>query len=103
MHKAHSYNNCEWPSKSPDLNPIEYIWNELGQRVYWSQNAPLTQQEFQNILVQNWANIPVAYFRNYIMPMPSFNQSKRGTYAVLTERGGLWFCGTSDLNCLILF
>jgi len=63
-------NVLPWPSKSPDLNPIENIWDELGRRVYRGPNAP-TNHQLHNRLMQEWANIPVGYFRNFIMSMRS--------------------------------
>ena len=29
-----------WPSKSPDINPIEHIWDELERRLQARQNVP---------------------------------------------------------------
>ena len=27
----------DWPARSPDLSPIEHVWNEMGRRLRWYQ------------------------------------------------------------------
>ena len=39
-------NAMEWPSKSPDLSPIENLWDNLGQHVQARINPPKTVASF---------------------------------------------------------
>ncbi|KAI4885578.1 hypothetical protein NFI96_010387 [Prochilodus magdalenae] len=48
----------EWPSQSPDLNPIEDLWRELKLRV--SQRQPRNLADLEEICVEEWAEIPAA-------------------------------------------
>ena len=47
-----------WPSRSPDLSPIEHAWDELGRRIRDNYSIPPTNLEelFQR-LTEQWNNI----------------------------------------------
>ncbi|KAI4904687.1 hypothetical protein NFI96_006145, partial [Prochilodus magdalenae] len=45
----------EWPSQSPDLNPIEDLWRELRLRV--SQRQPRNLADLEEICVEEWASL----------------------------------------------
>ena len=42
----------EWPSRSPDLNPMENIWGILKKKVY--RRNPETFMELENAIFEEW-------------------------------------------------
>ena len=42
----------DWPSKSPDLNPIEHLWDNLDTRVRQRQNPPGNVNELRYALLE---------------------------------------------------
>ena len=45
-------NVLQWPAMSPDLNPIEYLWDPLDRDVRHQQ--PRTIPQLENALVNAW-------------------------------------------------
>ena len=45
-----------WPAQSPNLNPIEMIWDELDHRV--KEQQPTSAQHLWEILQDCWKSIP---------------------------------------------
>jgi hypothetical protein len=60
---------------SPDLSPIEHLWDELGRRVRHRKNPPETLQELRDALVHEWNNIPHAFIQRLIGSMRRENKS----------------------------
>ena len=56
--KGKHLNVLEWPSQSPDLNPIENLWYDLKIAVH--QRNPSNLKELEKICLEEWAKIPVA-------------------------------------------
>ncbi|KAI3363589.1 hypothetical protein L3Q82_001186 [Scortum barcoo] len=46
----------DWPACSPDLNPIEHIWDIMSRSIH--QRCTQTVQELADALVQVWEEIP---------------------------------------------
>ncbi|GFU63412.1 transposable element Tc3 transposase [Trichonephila clavipes] len=58
------------PAYSPDLNPIEHVWDMLGLRIA-ARQPPLTYlQELRRALLDEWCNIPQDQIDNLILSMP---------------------------------
>ena len=52
----------DWPSRSPDLNLIEHIWDELSRRVRQQVNPPQTLGYLERALVEQWRRLPQEVF-----------------------------------------
>ena len=72
----------DWPSRSPDLNPIEHVWEELGRRVRQQVNPPKTLGDLECALVEQWRRLPQAVFTNVL------RSTRRRCVAVRDARGG---------------
>ncbi|GFX75286.1 transposable element Tcb1 transposase [Trichonephila clavipes] len=45
----------DWPARSPDLNPIEHVWDFLGRRLAARTLPPVTIRELRLALQDEWA------------------------------------------------
>ncbi|KAI4872079.1 hypothetical protein NFI96_008296 [Prochilodus magdalenae] len=79
----------EWPSQSPDLNPIENLWRELKVRV--AQRQPRNLKALEEICMEEWAKIPAAVCANLVK-----NYRKR-LISVIANKGP-WSLNTSTIT-----
>ncbi|KAI3368083.1 hypothetical protein L3Q82_026901 [Scortum barcoo] len=45
----------EWPSQSPDLNPIEHLWGDLKRAVH--RRCPRNLSDLEQFCKEEWANV----------------------------------------------
>ena len=53
-----SINIMNWPAKSPDMSPVENLWDELGRRVYQRRPPPATVLQLCRAIEDEWNNMP---------------------------------------------
>jgi hypothetical protein len=70
----------EWPSQSPDLNPIENLWNELKRRVH--KRRPSNIEELKTFAVEEWGKIPTETCQHLV------ETYKKRLSAVIAAKGG---------------
>lgn len=71
----------EWPSQSPDLNPIEHLWVHLKRRLATYKNEPNGLEELWERVQEEWNRIPAAVCIDLIDSMP------RRVAAVIKAKG----------------
>ena len=79
--QAHNVNTLNWPALSPDLSPIEHIWDELGRRVRQRPVQAQTLQKLEDALHEEWRALPIEAVRTAIHSM------RRRCHTVIANRG----------------
>jgi transposase len=51
-----SLNVLEWPSHSPDMNPIEHLWRDL--KIAVQRRSPFNLTELERIYREIWEKLP---------------------------------------------
>ncbi|GFS71307.1 transposable element Tcb2 transposase [Trichonephila clavipes] len=68
--KSENISRMDWPAYSPELNPIEHVWDMLGRRIAARQPPPTCLPELRRALLDEWCNIPQDQIDNLILSMP---------------------------------
>ena len=72
----------DWPPYSPDVSPIEHLWDELDRHVRRRRNVPQTLGQMRQALQEEWNNIPLAKINKLIDSMMS------RVHSAIAVRGG---------------
>jgi hypothetical protein len=83
-----------WLANSPDLNPIENVWQILKYRL--GKRFPKTNAEVRQYLQEEWEKIEVDDYRKYIKSM------RNRCWAVINAGGGhtKWSCVNLMIFCM---
>lgn len=71
-----------WPPQSPDINPIEKLWDELDRRV--RKRCPTSKEQLWTMLEHEWNSIPREVLQRLVARMPRIVQ------AVINAKGGFF-------------
>lgn len=69
--KSKKVNFLDWPSKSPDLNPIENLWGILVRKVYANGKQYNSVDELKTNLVKCWTDIELEILSKLVDSMPN--------------------------------
>ncbi|UYV74169.1 hypothetical protein LAZ67_11002297, partial [Cordylochernes scorpioides] len=57
--QSENIRRMDWPAISPDLNPIEHVWDALGRRIGARHPSPRTLVELRTALLEEWGLLPL--------------------------------------------
>ncbi|GFX26949.1 transposable element Tcb2 transposase [Trichonephila clavipes] len=86
-----------WPARSPDLNPIENVWDALGRQVAGRNYPPTNKNTLIRALTEEWDKLPQQLLDNVVQSMV------RRVECCITLHGGHIPYLYLSLRCLLTF
>ncbi len=71
----------KWPPQSPDLNPIEHLWDVVGGKICIMDVQPTNLLQLHDAIMSIWTKISEECFQHLVKSMP------RRIKAVLKTKG----------------
>lgn len=82
--EAHGIWAMKWPSHSPDLNPIEYVWKEVNLQIHLLESNlaalkdNIAHQAYARVLIQDaWDNIREGFVARLMESIPRRSKACR--------------------------
>ncbi|KAG1440870.1 hypothetical protein G6F46_013729 [Rhizopus delemar] len=72
-----------WPAQSPDLNPIEHVWNALERRIERKRSSIKNLEQLKVALREEWERMDDEFADRLVRSM------KRRCEAVIKAKGGV--------------
>ncbi len=72
----------KWPPQSPDLNPIEHIWDVVEREIHIMDVQPTNLQQLRDAIMSIWTKISEECLQHLVEYMP------RRIKAILKAKGG---------------
>lgn len=79
--QANNISVLPWPSLSPDMAPIEHVWDEIGRQLYRSR-MPHTLEDLRRDVTAAWDQLPQDFLRTLV------NSMRRRCHACIDSNGG---------------
>ncbi|GFV35857.1 transposable element Tcb2 transposase [Trichonephila clavipes] len=86
-----------WPARSPDINPIENVWDALGRQVAGRNYPPTNKNTLIRALTEEWDKLPQKLLDNVVQSMV------RRVECCITLHGGHIPYSYLPLRCLLTF
>ncbi|GBN91436.1 hypothetical protein AVEN_267786-1 [Araneus ventricosus] len=80
---SHTLLHLDWPAKSPDLSPIENLWDMLKQQVKSRNQHPRNLMDLRDQILSAWLKLDETYLQNLVDSLPNRIQ------AGIKSRGGI--------------
>ncbi|GFV46010.1 transposable element Tcb2 transposase [Trichonephila clavipes] len=74
----------DWSAYSPDLNPIEHVWDALGRRIAARLHHSENTQQLKQMLIEEWALLPQEKLHQLVLSV------RRRCEATIAVREGIY-------------
>ncbi|GFW88728.1 hypothetical protein TNCV_4972211 [Trichonephila clavipes] len=83
LYRQQGIQRLVWPARSPDLNPIENVW-DAGEASCWSNYPPTNKNTLIRALTEEWDKLPQQLLDNVSSTTCGMlHHTPRWTYPVL--------------------
>ncbi|UYV77201.1 hypothetical protein LAZ67_15000099 [Cordylochernes scorpioides] len=64
--QSENIRRMDWPARSPNLNPIEHVWDALGRRIGARHPSPRTLVELRTVLLEECGLLPLDLLQSLV-------------------------------------